>query len=152
MNSGVCPQTLACGPQPRPTFPPSARRTQAYEKSKSVKGRAQAAVYSAVIFLACRQTGYPRTFKEICASVPQAAKKVRGPGAGEAGEEVGTPQGSVGALRFGVGLRGVWLPTRLCPASEGQVWFVRRVCCLAALWQRLQALPRFPDIQPLAQH
>ncbi|GAB4819087.1 hypothetical protein N2152v2_006133 [Parachlorella kessleri] len=48
---------------------------EAYEKSKSVKGRAQAAVYSAVIFLACRQTGYPRTFKEICASVPQAAKK-----------------------------------------------------------------------------
>jgi transcription initiation factor TFIIIB Brf1 subunit/transcription initiation factor TFIIB len=35
------------------------------------------AVFCAVIFLACRQTGYPRTFKEICATVPQAEKKVR---------------------------------------------------------------------------
>lgn len=47
----------------------------AQEKSKSVKGRGQPAVVAAVIFLACRQTGNPRTFKEICAFVPKASKK-----------------------------------------------------------------------------
>jgi transcription initiation factor TFIIB len=47
----------------------------ALEKSKAVKTRAQSAVVAAVIFLACRQTGYPRTFKEIRAYVPQARVK-----------------------------------------------------------------------------
>eukprot|EP00890_Picochlorum_soloecismus_P003500 jgi/Picsp_1/4150/NSC_01659-R1_transcription initiation factor iib len=47
----------------------------AQEKSKSAKSRAQSAVVAAVVFLACRQTGYPRTFKEIRAFVPQARVK-----------------------------------------------------------------------------
>ena len=47
----------------------------ALEKSKSVKGKQQSAVVAAVIFLACRQTRYPRTFKEICAFVPTARIK-----------------------------------------------------------------------------
>lgn len=48
---------------------------EASEKSKSVKGKQQSAVVAAVVFLACRQTGYPRTFKEICAFVPTARVK-----------------------------------------------------------------------------
>jgi transcription initiation factor TFIIB len=48
---------------------------EATEKSKSVKGKAQPAVIAAVVFLACRQTGYSRTFKEICAFVPAAKVK-----------------------------------------------------------------------------
>ena len=47
----------------------------ALEKSKAAKTKAQSAVVAAVIFLACRQTGYPRTFKEIRAFVPQARVK-----------------------------------------------------------------------------
>ena len=48
---------------------------EAHEKSRAIRGKSQAAVYAAIIFLACRQQGYPRTFKEICAFVPQASKK-----------------------------------------------------------------------------
>lgn len=48
---------------------------EASEKSKSVKSKGVAPVVAAVVFLACRQTGYPRTFKEICAFVPQAKVK-----------------------------------------------------------------------------
>lgn len=48
---------------------------EATEKSKSVKGKAQPAVIATVVFLACRQTGYSRTFKEICAFVPTAKVK-----------------------------------------------------------------------------
>jgi transcription initiation factor TFIIB len=47
----------------------------AMQKSKAVKGKQHAAVFSAVIFLACRQQGYPRTFKEICTIVPQVKVK-----------------------------------------------------------------------------
>lgn len=47
----------------------------ASDKSRSVKGKPQAPVVAAVIFLACRQTGYARTFKEICAFVPAARVK-----------------------------------------------------------------------------
>lgn len=47
----------------------------ALEKSKTVKGKQQSAIVAAVIFLACRQTGNPRTFKEICAFVPKAKVK-----------------------------------------------------------------------------
>lgn len=47
----------------------------AQEKAKSIKSRNQSAVVAAVVFLACRQTGYPRTFKEIRAFVPQAPVK-----------------------------------------------------------------------------
>ena len=47
----------------------------ALEKSKAVKGRQQSAAEAAVVFLACRRTGYPRTFKEIRAYVPQARVK-----------------------------------------------------------------------------
>lgn len=47
----------------------------AQEKSKSIKARPQSAIVAAVIFLACRQTGNPRTFKEIRAYVPQAKVK-----------------------------------------------------------------------------
>lgn len=46
----------------------------AMEKSKTVKKKPKPAVYAAVIFLACRQQGYPRTFKEICRILPQADK------------------------------------------------------------------------------
>lgn len=49
----------------------------ALARSRAVRGKAQAAVYAAVIFLACRQCGYSRSFKEICAFVPQASKKAR---------------------------------------------------------------------------
>ena len=45
------------------------------EKSKTSRSRSHNAVIAAVVFLACRQTGYPRTFKEICAFVPQAKIK-----------------------------------------------------------------------------
>jgi len=47
----------------------------ALEKNKSVKGRQLSASEAAVVFLACRKTGYPRTFKEIRAYVPQARVK-----------------------------------------------------------------------------
>ena len=47
----------------------------AQEKSRAIRGRSQASVVAAVIFLACRQTGYPRAFKEIRAFVPQAQVK-----------------------------------------------------------------------------
>ena len=50
---------------------------QAYENAKSIKGKSQAAVLAAIVFLACRHTGNARTFKEICAVVPQASVKVR---------------------------------------------------------------------------
>ncbi|EFN54856.1 hypothetical protein CHLNCDRAFT_24273 [Chlorella variabilis] len=48
---------------------------QAYDNAKSIKGKSQAAVLAAIVFLACRHTGNPRTFKEICAVVPQASVK-----------------------------------------------------------------------------
>jgi transcription initiation factor TFIIB len=48
---------------------------EAQEKSKSVKSKGIAPAVAAVVFLACRQMGYPRTFKEICAFVPQAKFK-----------------------------------------------------------------------------
>ena len=51
---------------------------QAYDNAKSIKGKSQAAVLAAIVFLACRHTGNPRTFKEICAVVPQASVKVGG--------------------------------------------------------------------------
>lgn len=50
---------------------------QAYDNAKSIKGKSQAAVLAAIVFLACRHTGNARTFKEICAVVPQASVKVR---------------------------------------------------------------------------
>lgn len=51
---------------------------QAYDNAKSIKGKSQAAVLAAIVFLACRHTGNARTFKEICAVVPQASVKVGG--------------------------------------------------------------------------
>ena len=45
------------------------------EKSKISRSRSHNAIIAAVVFLACRQTGYPRTFKEICAFVPSAKIK-----------------------------------------------------------------------------
>ncbi|XP_063331635.1 transcription initiation factor IIB-like [Pelmatolapia mariae] len=39
---------------------------QVYEQ-KSLKGRANDAIASACLYIACRQEGVPRTFKEICA-------------------------------------------------------------------------------------
>ena len=51
---------------------------QAYDNAKSINGKSQAAVLAAIVFLACRHTGNPRTFKEICAVVPQASVKVGG--------------------------------------------------------------------------
>lgn len=48
---------------------------QAYDNAKSIKGKSQAAVLAAIVFLACRHTGNARTFKEICAVVPQASVK-----------------------------------------------------------------------------
>jgi transcription initiation factor TFIIB len=50
---------------------------QAYDNAKSIKGKSQAAVLAAIVFLACRHTGNARTFKEICAVVPQASVKVK---------------------------------------------------------------------------
>jgi transcription initiation factor TFIIB len=47
----------------------------AQARSRAVRARPQSAVVAAVVFLACRQTGYPRTFKEICAFVPAASKR-----------------------------------------------------------------------------
>jgi hypothetical protein len=55
---------------PKPLCP------QAYDNAKSIKGKSQAAVLSAIVFLACRHTGNARTFKEIVAVVPQARVKV----------------------------------------------------------------------------
>ncbi|KAI7835903.1 hypothetical protein COHA_010206 [Chlorella ohadii] len=48
---------------------------QAYDNAKSIKNKSQAAVLAAIVFLACRHTGNARTFKEICAVVPQASVK-----------------------------------------------------------------------------
>lgn len=50
---------------------------EAHEKSRSVRGRGQAAVHAAVVFMACRQQNIARTFKELCAYAPQASKKAR---------------------------------------------------------------------------
>eukprot|EP00887_Chlorella_sp_A99_P007621 scaffold20.g7621.t1 len=47
----------------------------AHERSKLIKNKPQAAVFAAIIFLACRQTGNPRSFKEICKVVVNASKK-----------------------------------------------------------------------------
>ncbi len=49
---------------------------QAYDNAKSIKNKSQAAVLAAIVHLACRHTGNPRTFKEICAVVPQASVNV----------------------------------------------------------------------------
>ncbi|MEQ2252134.1 Transcription initiation factor IIB [Ilyodon furcidens] len=46
---------------------------QVYEQ-KSLKGRANDAIASACLYIACRQEGVPRTFKEICA-VSRISKK-----------------------------------------------------------------------------
>ncbi|CAI9738474.1 transcription initiation factor IIB-like [Octopus vulgaris] len=43
-------------------------------ESKSLKGRANDAIASACMYIACRQEGVPRTFKEICA-VSKVSKK-----------------------------------------------------------------------------
>lgn len=43
-------------------------------ESKSLKGRANDAIASASMYIACRQEGVPRTFKEICA-VSKVSKK-----------------------------------------------------------------------------
>lgn len=71
---------------------------QAYDNAKSIKNKSQAAVLAAIVFLACRHTGNARTFKEICAVVPQASVKVSetwlfdgGVPGGQAGVEHGQP-------------------------------------------------------------
>lgn len=46
---------------------------QVYE-SKSLKGRANDAISAACLYIACRQEGVPRTFKEICA-ISRISKK-----------------------------------------------------------------------------
>ena len=43
---------------------------------RSLKGRANEAIASACLYIACRQEGVPRTFKEIVA-VSTVSKKVR---------------------------------------------------------------------------
>ena len=66
-------------PGPAPRRPPHAPRhpRQAYDNAKSIKNKSQAAVLAAIVFLACRHTNNARTFKEICAVVPQASVKAR---------------------------------------------------------------------------
>lgn len=63
-----------------PTNPLRPLTEQAYDNAKSIKGKSQAAVLAAIVFLACRHTGNARTFKEICAVVPQASVKVTSDG------------------------------------------------------------------------
>ena len=45
------------------------------DSAKGVRGRGAAAIAAAVIYIACRQEGAPRTFKEIVAAAPDAAKR-----------------------------------------------------------------------------
>lgn len=45
------------------------------QDAKALKGRGLQSMYAACLFVACRQGGLPRTFKEICAVVPDANKK-----------------------------------------------------------------------------
>ena len=64
---------------------------EAHDNSKSIKGKSQAAVLAAVVFIACRQTGNARSFKEICKVVANASVKasrargVEGEGGGGGG-------------------------------------------------------------------
>ena len=72
---------------------------------------------AAIVFLACRHTGNARTFKEICAVVPQASVKVcvlLGGGARGGGGEIGGRQ--VGSDREGGELR--LLAKRCCPCAH----------------------------------
>ncbi|XP_035489054.1 transcription initiation factor IIB-like isoform X1 [Scophthalmus maximus] len=48
---------------------------QVYEQ-KSLKGHAHDAIATACLYIACRQEGVPRTFKEICAVSPISKKKI----------------------------------------------------------------------------
>lgn len=74
---------------------------EAAEKSRSVRGRSQAAVYAAVVFMACRQQNIARTFKELCAYAPQASKKV-----GRVGGHGGGVGGKGGKRKEGMGQEG----------------------------------------------
>mmetsp|Transcript_28612 Transcript_28612/g.91240 ORF Transcript_28612/g.91240 Transcript_28612/m.91240 type:complete len:328 (+) Transcript_28612:307-1290(+) len=48
---------------------------QITESRKPIRGRGASAVHAACVFIACRQEGTSRTFKEICAVAPDASKK-----------------------------------------------------------------------------
>lgn len=76
---------------------PSIPALQAHEEGKCIKGKPQAAVFAAIIFLACRQTGNPRSFKEITKVVVNAEKKA----SGRLGSVVGAGVGRRGACRRG---------------------------------------------------
>ena len=43
--------------------------------SKAIRGRSYQSIYAACLYVACRQESMPRTFKEICAVLPEASKK-----------------------------------------------------------------------------
>ena len=45
------------------------------DSQKGLRGRGAAAISAAVVYIACRQEGAPRTFKEIVAAAPDAAKR-----------------------------------------------------------------------------
>lgn len=46
-----------------------------YKDLKSLRGRKAVAFYAACIYIACRYESFPRTFKEINAAAPEAARK-----------------------------------------------------------------------------
>lgn len=47
---------------------------QQVHDNKALKGRALKAVYAACIFVAAKRENTPRTFKEICAVMPDVSK------------------------------------------------------------------------------
>lgn len=52
----------------------TSRSQELYKKAfdaKAIKVRGTSAVYAAVVYIACRQEGMARTFKEICAATPE---------------------------------------------------------------------------------
>lgn len=88
---------------------PSTLARQAYDNAKSIKNKSQAAVLAAIVFLACRHTGNARTFKEICAVVPQASVKV-------GGGWVGWRHAVVPGLRAEPAGLMLWVHERVCRA------------------------------------
>lgn len=60
--------------QHAPSVTPNMLLQQQVHDNKALKGRALKAVYAACIFVAAKRENTPRTFKEICAVMPDVSK------------------------------------------------------------------------------
>lgn len=68
------------------------------DSAKGIRGRGAAAIAAAVVYIACRQEGAPRTFKEIVAAAPDAAKRDVSRAYASIVKEVGAAAATAGTL------------------------------------------------------